>query len=408
MTPPNPSGNSAATPTAAPLGVEAPIGTVPWSQVGPGWTIAMWSPAAGTRPGEQPPPGQPTYANSPTTLFLVDPAGGRYVITTLPAPTGKSRPALVDWSAEGGGALMYEGYSSPPVAVSVDLHTGAQTTIPIARTDSSGGVNSTVRYSRPDGKAVLLSTGFVGSTPGTLKRLDVTGKPQQSYDTDRLGGAGQFSGNYLQSADGTQLVLSTANLGNQLVPRTDNSLVVLRSNDGQVVRKLSAPMPEARCLPVRWWNPTVVLAHCTSLKTSANQLWELPLDGSGPTALTAVNSGKQNDPGFGSDLGDVDAWQLVSGTFLQSEGACGSSFLSRPTSDGHSTKVNVSGLDNQTSVHVIGVGADNSKLVLEAAPNCGQGSSLLTYDPTANASTVLLGPPLNGGSVIAAQPYPAS
>jgi TolB protein len=31
---------------------------------------------------------------------------------------------------------------------------------------------------------------------------------------------------------------------------------------------------------------------------------------------------------------------------------------------------------------------------------------LFDYDPAANTSTVLLGPPLNGGGVIAALPYP--
>ena len=37
--------------------------------------------------------------------------------------------------------------------------------------------------------------------------------------------------------------LGTANLNNDLVPRADNSLVVL-DNDGTVVRRLAAPMPK--------------------------------------------------------------------------------------------------------------------------------------------------------------------
>jgi TolB protein len=292
------------------------------------------------------------------------------------------------------------------MAVSIDMHTGAQTMTPVNETAGSGGAAASARYALPDGTAVLLSTGFDGSTPGTLKRVDLAGHPQLSYPTNQLGGAGQFSGNYVESADGTQLVLATANLGNQLVPRADNSLVVVRS-DGTIVRALPSPMPEARCSPLRWWSATVVLAHCTSLKSSANQLWEMPVDGGAPIALTAVNSGGENDPGFGPDLGDVDAWQLPNGTFLQSEGACGSSFLSRLTPDGHATKVTVPGVGNQDSVLVVGTSGDNAKLIIKAVMECGPGTSLLTYDPAANTSTVLLGPPVKGGSVITALPYPA-
>ena len=407
--PPNASGSSATAPTATTLaaaaGSDAPIGAVPWPQVGPGWTIAVWSPAVGLRIGEQPAPGQPTYANSPTNLYLVDPAGGRYLITSFSPPGDTASPELVDWSGDGGQALFLAAYSTPPTAILVDLHTGAQTTVPFDNADSSGGATMGVRFTRPDGKAILVSTGFNGSTPGTLRRVDLAGHPQLTYPTAQLGGAGQFSGNYLETADGTQLVLTTANLGNELVPRTDNSLVVVR-NDGSIVRPLPAPMAAARCSPVRWWSATVVLAHCTSFTSSANQLWEVPLDGGAPAMLTAVNSGQENDPGFGGDLGDVDAWQLPSGVFLQSEGACGSSFLSRLTADGHTTRVAVPGVDTRHSVWVVGASGDNTKLVVRATMNCGPGTSLLAYDPTANTSTVLLGPQVNGGSVVAALPYP--
>jgi TolB protein len=55
-------------------------------------------------------------------------------------------------------------------------------------------------------------------------------------------------------------------------------------------------------------------------------------------------------------------------------------------------------------VLVRGVSAD--KLVLQATMACGSGVSLLTYDPAANTTTVLLGPPVNGGGVTDAVPYP--
>jgi hypothetical protein len=375
-----------ATPAAA-HGVEAAIGDVPWSKVGPGWMLAMWSPVTPHMPGVLRAPGEPSPDTTTTTLYLVDPAGNRYAITTF--PPGQRDPGLIDWSGDGSHALFAEHYPAPSTAFSVDLHTGTRTTIP---------VNGYPRYTRPDGTALLVSTHFNGNEPGTLKRIDLAGNTQMSYPTDQLGGAGRFSGDYLQSLDGTQLVLGTANLGNEVVSRSDNSLVVM-SNDGKIVRTLPSPMPKARCTPVRWWTSTVVLTNCTA--DAGSQLWQVPLDGGAPTALTAVNSGQEDDPGFGGDIGDGVAWQLPSGTFLQSAGACGTMFLSRLTPDMHTTRVQVPGVSD--SIGVAGVTGD--KLLLLAQVGCGGTTSLLTYDPAANSSTVLLGPPVNGGGVTEALLY---
>jgi TolB protein len=322
---------------------------------------------------------------------LVDPAGNRYAITTFSG--ADARLDLTDWSGDGSHALFADSYPTPSKVISVDLHTGEQTTIP---------VDGYPRYTRPGGKALLLSTYSNGNEPGTLKRIDFAGNEQLTYPTEQLGGAGQFSGRYLESPDGTQLVLGTANHGNEIVPRSDNSLVVL-SNDGNIVRTLPAPMAQAECSPVRWWTPTVILTHCTRERSSANQLWQVPLDGGAPTALTAVNSGQQHDPGFEDDSDNGIAWQLPSGTFLQSAGACGTAFLSRLTADGRTTQVTVPGV----SPNVFVAGVTGEKLVLQGQVGCGGTTSLLTYDPAANTSTVLLGPPVNGGGVTEALLYPS-
>jgi len=380
---------SAATsaPPAAPAaahGVEATINDVPWSNVGPGWTLATWSPVIAHRPGEKRAPGEPDPNTAATTLYLVDPAGNRYAITTFSGAS--ARLDLADWSGDGSKALFTSSeYPKPSKVISIDLHTGEQTTIP---------VQGSPRYTRPDGKALLVSTSFNGNEPGTLTRIDFEGNVQQSYPTEDLGGAGQFGGRYLASPDGTQLVLATANLGNELVPRSDDSLVVM-SNDGQIVRTMPTPMPNADCAPMRWWAPTVVLASCSAEHGSGSQLWTVPIDGRAPTALTAVNSGQGDDPGFGNDLGAGIAWELPSGTFLQSPGACGTAFLSRLTPDGHTTRVNVPGMSQSVFV----TGATGDKLMLQGHTDCGGGTSLVTYDPAANTSTVLLGPPVNGGGV---------
>jgi hypothetical protein len=372
--------------TVAPAPAAAAVKDVPWSKVGPGWMLATWNPATGHGPGPLSPGEWPVSALT-TTLYLIDPAGARYAITTFP-PTGNGpRPRLVDWSGDGSHALFYlsDKKGPGPNVVSVDLHTGAQTTLTV------DGIPS---YTRPDGKAILVKTRDDGKD--TLKRVDLAGNLQFTYPTAQLGSAGRFGG-YLESPDGTQLVLSTADPGNQQAPRP-NSLVVMR-NDGVVVRELPSPMPGGTCHPVRWWTSTVILAHCTA--DSGGQLWQVPLDGGAPTALTAVNSGHGDDPGFKGDYGDGDAWQLPSGTFLQSAGACGSIFLSRLTPDKHTTRVTPPGMDS--SVLVAGATAD--KLLLVGKVGCGGTTSLVAYDPATNTDTVLLGPPVTSGSVIEALPY---
>jgi hypothetical protein len=63
----------------------------------------------------------------------------------------------------------------------------------------------------------------------------------------------------------------------------------------------------------------------------------------------------------------------------------------------------VSGVESGRSVIVAGInGAD---LDLRATASCGGGQSLVDYNPGTNTSTVLLGPPVNGGGVTAAVPF---
>jgi TolB protein len=381
---------SAPAPATSAAAQEAP-GEVPWDRVGPGWTLATWSPATAHRPGEQRAPGEADPETAATTLFLVDPAGGRYPITTLAGADARLR--LTDWSGDGRTALFVSAeYPGPSKIIAVDLHTGTQTTV-LAKGNPS--------FTRPTGQALLISTPFTGATPGTLTRIALDGTVQQTYPTEDLGGAGQFSGRYLATPDGTRLVLATANLGNELVPRSDDSLVIV-ANDGTIRRTVPTPMANAFCAPVRWWAAEVVLADCSAEHGSASQLWRVPIDGGTATPLTALNSGQGDDPGFGGDIGAGIAWELPSGTFLQSVGACGTAFLSRLTTDGHTARVHVPGMSDS----VVVVGATGDKLVLQGHLGCGDGTALVSYDPAANSSTVLLGPSVNSGSVTESILYP--
>ncbi len=179
------SSSAAPTASAEPLaarGVEAALDTVPWSQVGPGWMLATWSPVTASGPGVVPPPGEPTLANSTTTLYLVNPAGGRYPITTFAPPGDKSAPELLDWSGDGSKAL-FSVTGEPPTAIVVELRSGKQTSV---------AVEGDPRFTRPNGKALLLTSRGDSAHPFTLKRADLAGKAELTYPTDRLGTA--FSG----------------------------------------------------------------------------------------------------------------------------------------------------------------------------------------------------------------------
>jgi hypothetical protein len=57
--------------------------------------------------------------------------------------------------------------------------------------------------------------------------------------------------------------------------------------------------------------------------------------------------------------------------------------------------VDVPGMSDSVFV----TGATTDKLVLEGHLDCGGGTALVSYDPAANTSTVLLGPPVNVGGV---------
>jgi hypothetical protein len=364
---------------AVPHGVEAAIGDVPWSEVGPGWMLATWSPVPGRDAGP-PPEGEPAPDTAVTTLYLVDPAGGRYGITTFPPPGDGPSPTLVDWSGDGHRALFYsQGYgsSSTSTVIEVDLHTGAQTSFTV-----DNGSQVRPRYTRPEGKAVLLSTlGYPGQ-PSSLERLDLAGNHQLTYPV------GKDFGGYLSARDGTQLVVGTG------------SGLALMGNDGTAGKTLPVA-GQTDCAPTRWWDAasTIAVASCRNDDKHGSQLWLVPIGGGTPTALTAPNNG-QNGP----DYADLDAWRLAGGTFVQAAGACGHLFLAKVGADGKTTEVAVPNVDSHKSVVVVGVNGDN--LELHATVSCGSGESLFAYNPAAGTSTVLLGAPINRGGVIGAVPYP--
>jgi TolB protein len=272
---------------------------------------------------------------------------------------------LVDWSKDGTRALFTDDGFRKTVITQVDLRSGTRTTFSV---DYPG---ATPRYTRPDGKAILLTSDF----QSTLERVDLAGNHQLTYPV------GPHFHGYLSTTDGTRLVLDTG------------SGLILMGYDG-VVGKALPVAGQSMCEPMRWWNTgsTIAVARCRS--SAGSQLWLVPIDGTAPTALTAPNKGDH-----GPDYGDVNAWQLPTGTYVQAAGAGGVTFPAKLNGDGTTSPVSVPQVHSE---YVAIVGVNGGRLELLEL----MGGALIDYDPAAGTSTVLLGPPVSGGGAITAVPYP--
>jgi hypothetical protein len=353
---------SAASPTATaaaavpplPAGQQGTQQQVPWAQVGPGWFLAEWLPTV-----------TPTV---PASLFLVDPAGGRYLIETLPAnPSGSTPYQLVSWSGDGQRALL-ESVATPLAVAVLDLRTLATTELELG-----SGVGP-IGFTKPDGLAIIAGA----SNGSVLERFSLTGQLELSYPTSFPGGGGTYQGSPLYTPDGTELAVATST-GIELI-----------SNDGQALRFLPVSPSVSSCSPLRWWTTGVLVASCAPDGSSTPQLWLVPTSGATPTALTA------NRPASG-DMGDLDAWQLPGGTYVEDAGACGYEYAAKLGPDGLTAPVTMPGVLGGDTTIILGAQGDS--LGIYAVPACHVGASLLWYAPATNSVTPLLGGVVNGGSV---------
>jgi TolB protein len=233
-----------------------------------------------------------------------------------------------------------------------------------------------------------VSTSNDVDNPASLVRVDLAGNHQLTYPIEQFGS--KSGPDFLSTPDGTRLVLGTEAGG-----------LAVMGNDGVGAKTLPVP-GQQYCGPTRWWDAdsTITVADCHDAQYSSSQLWLVPIDGSAPTLLTQPDNAQEGEV---LDVGN--AWKLPEGTFVQAYGGCGYRFLAKVDTFGETpTKVSVPNIDEHRSVGVIGVYHGN--LELQASLSCGDGESLLSYDPGTGTSTVLLGAPLNGGGVVAALPYP--
>lgn len=220
---------------------------VPWNQVGPGWTLVTYTTANSFT--------APPKAGA-TTLYLVDPAGGKYVIyrwPNMPADVGVS---LLAWSGDGTRALLYAPKSPRSTAKQLDqlaLASGKLTRLPLP---ASG---SPISYTRPDGLAVLA---YSFQTSLQLARYSLAGKPQKVLFTEKTtgnDGGGFFNfGRSPYNPEGTAIAVTTTPNGAVTAGHT-----LLISNAGGVTRRYRSA---DSCLFVRWWTASELLTDNCAAK----------------------------------------------------------------------------------------------------------------------------------------------
>lgn len=361
---------------------------IPWTLIGPGWTVAETSTAAPDSSGS-------ATGSSEVTTYLVDPKGGKYLVS---ASTGTSTLQLVAWSGDAQYAL-YDSVSSGQVTPSyslLSLRTGK-----LAALNLPANVNA-VGFTRPDGLNILAVkqgpalfklqryslTGTFQATIGQLAR-----KPGTDWTPD-VCGAGCSA---LSSPDGDTAVWGIVGDEMQLV-----------SNAGGLIHKLHVPgsgTPPS-CIPVSWWDADTVLANCGATSGSApgaTRLWLVPADGGTPTPVTPPSGGE-------SGAGDVAGAWTANGTVYVTS-TSGSQCPNAPSGPGGLGIIPASQAGANSSPMTIAsttgnhngvVAAVGDRLLVLAQTSCPGTSSLLWYRPATGATQPLLTEPSGEVGVIAA------
>lgn len=362
-TPPPSTESRAPAPTMLGLGQVGTRQQIPWSLVGDGWTVALWSATS--------PDTNHSDAVLQQTLFLIDPQGGRYRITSF---SDKQR-YIADVSGDHERALV-GGRSQAKAAMSeVDLRTGAMSSVSVP-----SGAN--VSYTKPLGKAVLVYSSTL------LERISLDGSVQHVfYPGPGLTGITPDSAMY--SPDGATLVI-----GNE------HGLTIV-GNDGSNPHLVPSPHSAARCLPSRWWDTGVVLARCAAVvhgQPGMDQLWRIPVDGGTPVALTAPSD-------VHTAGGDGSAWQMHAGTFVAGEVGCGGGFIPLMlNSDGTTREVTIT-VPGATSlaVDLSGVTADWVFARINVTCQGISGVALVRFDPGTSTTIMLFGANVGGGTVLSSK-----
>jgi hypothetical protein len=326
--------------TATRPGSTAPGVAVPWGSVGTNWVLAEYSTGTYKKP-------------APETLYLISPGGTKYPVYRW--KSSASALGIVAWAGDKTEALLGSASSTSATYNALNLRTGKLTPVTLA------GKAEALGYTLPTGQQILGETNnSLGTAEAniTLARYTQAGKLVKKLATEKA-----YSLSAVYAPNGEALAVSAA-----------NGLLVV-SNAGGVPKKLPVPGVETvlGCTPARWWNASTILATCDMKNSAAPQLWLVPANGAKPRALTPVRT-------TGEDLGDIDAWQLSSGLYLQSLGPCGTYEINKQAKNGSVTMVNVPGTINSP----VAVTATSSRLLIQTL-GCAGGGQLVWFNPATRA-----------------------
>jgi hypothetical protein len=378
------SAGTSQTPQMLPAGRTGQRSAVPWSLVGPGWALAEFSKAPPSSAGQA--AGTGSY-----TTYLVDPEGGKYAITSSPAGTA---PQLMAWSGDAHTAL-FDTSSGPASGTGsyqlLNAQTGAMTALPLP-----AGVVA-VGFTRPHGLAILAVN--VGPAKFHLQRYDLSGQLEKSL-TSLPRKAGQ-----VWPSDGCTgaCALSSPNGDVDVWGIAGDEMQAVGNADGKA-RKLKVKVSghAQSCVPLSWWDATTILASCAdaSLPGDATGLWRVPVDGSNPTALTAVAA---------AGNGHIDdAWlagqttYVTSATSSQCQSAPSGGLDIVPLGQGSSAAIKIPGSTGNVSTIVTTQG---ERLLVLTQTSCPGTSSLLWFNPSTGTEQPAVTATSNEAGVIAAVPF---
>jgi len=244
--------------------------SIPWSLVDSGWRLIRPTASTGIP--------QPT-------LYLYDPAGGRYLITDQLPPQTR----VAGWSADAAHAALQQMDSSGIQLI--DLHSG-QLGVKIARAEFAA-------FTRPKGTALLA---FVNSQ---LIRFGLDGQQQQTY-SNTMNGIGLLSSPTLYLPDGSSFVAETT------------TRPVLIGNNGAPQAVYPVPAGYNICYPVKLWDSHTLLENCQTTQPSFSLFLQDLTPSSQPNSSTPPTL--LVDGAVGQLM---NAWPLTNGdTLLQVYATC--------------------------------------------------------------------------------------
>jgi hypothetical protein len=357
---------------------------IPWTEVGAGWSLAILNPSNASN----------LTTAGPRSLFVVDPAGGRYLVTS----SLQKGEQIADWSGDAQRALLTDvNYSPAAGSTSTAVREISLVSGTILEQFTLGG-QADLSFSRPRGLAILYPGNQSSNGQTTpAQRLSLSGSVELTFPST-FSHVGAYDGAAIYTPDGTAVVAGAS-----------GGLAVL-SNAGGTVEQQVPIAVTGGCAPVKWWQAGVVLAACGSGLvdlgvTYGDSVWLVPLSGGSPTQLlpAMLTSG---DGQIG--LARTDIWEVGGDLYGVYAIACGATAVARVGPDNTATVLTVPGVTGNPDV----LGAVGNQLAVEAIVSCDVPNhpnfALLWWNPATNATSVVMGQPLTSGSVESAFLYPAA